>query len=158
MQEPIKVMYQDIEITYYETDDTWRFTVGNRDRSTESLADAKEQITKYLERKAKNTGNDFTRQPAYFSSYGGELLPVEVTSQALGSRYSTGRYYWISKPGGDREKVSIDQLLVPNQEVMDKVVDISKQLEELSRTKKELINSLPKWGPKSESEEEGEVK
>jgi pyocin large subunit-like protein len=128
MNEPLKVMHDGIEIRYVEGEDVWRFELRGRERSSESLAKAKEAIDKPEPKERK----PFTRFKAYRSSYGERYVVVEVTSFA-DTPFWSGTQYWVT---GDkkREKVSHRNLYPVNEHntpLVEQIAELSKQVDEL---------------------------
>lgn len=83
---PLTTTHKEIEIVYDEQYDKWRFTLRGKDRSADTLANAKKAINAPAPKE-----DNFHRFEAWYgSSYGDVFRRVTVTSMT-----ETGRY-WIS--------------------------------------------------------------
>lgn len=105
MSDNIAIVYNNVEIIYDENDNVWRFELRGRQRSTESLAKAKEAIDKPLPVGKKK----FERFSAYLARHDSGFKIVEVTSIADGPSWRNKTEVWITFDG-NRQKVGLDDL------------------------------------------------
>lgn len=136
----IQYTHNETVITYDESRNVWSFTMRDQDRSTESLAKAKEFIDRPEPVKAK----PFEKIPAWIFKYSEGPKRVEVTGIAEG--HSSRQKVWIknSKGGGSKEDVAY-YIYPSNTENDDKVSDILEKMKEIKAIEKrvsELKESL----------------
>lgn len=127
--------HQGIEIVYRESDNRWVFTLRGRERSAESLANAKAAIDKP---EPKKKSDKFTPVEAWFDGHRwggrGEWKKVTVTSIAESYvRVSDCGDVWI-KDGKERSKQSADRIY-PVGEANDAIIE---QLRNLDKEKADL--------------------
>lgn len=97
----ITTAHNGTEIAYDEGANLWRFTLRGRDRSTDSLAKAREVIDKPVSgEKAKA----FAKFPAWIFLYGDKPEKVEVTGIADVRSYSGSPVVWVKDSEGKRSK------------------------------------------------------
>ncbi len=99
----MKTTHREIEITYDEDRNKWLFELRGRDRSADSLAEAKAFIDK-PEPKEKAA---FERVKVWHWRYSYEPVSAEITSLGEVSRWSSSalRQVWIQNENKDRSKV-----------------------------------------------------
>jgi hypothetical protein len=101
----LKTTYEDIVITYWESDDTWRFELRGRDRKADSLAKAKELIDKPAPQEKTFKPIEVLFCKGYENS---TFTPATVTSIA-DAGWRGGTHVWISC-NGSRSKESTRDL------------------------------------------------
>lgn len=133
----MKTTHSEIEINYNENDNRWHFELRGRNRSTDSLAKAKEAIDKEPAEKRKQT---FPRFEAYlFKSYESSAKIVTVTSVAD----ETGRgrlQFWISEKNGSRSKEHASSLFPVNEKntaIIAEIEQLSAEINALEEKKSE---------------------
>ena len=136
--------YDGVKITYDEKANLWRFTLRGRDRSAESLANAKQAIDKPVpEEKAK----PFKRIPAIkVESYVPNFYFGEITSIAETPRYSNRVEVWFTRPDG-RRKEDLTNFVADtpeNRAVIGEAEKLLKEANDLREKAQNLASFLPK--------------
>lgn len=108
--------YHDIEITYDEIENKWKFTLRGRDRSADSLGAAKAAIDKQPTEKAK----PFEKIPAWQIHYNGPIDKVELTS--IAERQYGRDYVWIKDSAGKRSKEVVERSIYPQNPTNDAII------------------------------------
>ena len=158
---PLKSVYCGIEITYDEEANCWRFTKNGRDRSADTLQNAKKAIL-YKDPADKPA---FTAVNAYCKpEYRNEYRLVKVTSVA--ERSYGEPEYWISYGNGvrnERQKIEGHKLFEAskaNEATIAKMKAIEEQIEGLhklsdrvERSMKRLVIAKPKRKAKSDGQD-----
>jgi hypothetical protein len=107
---PIKTTYKGVEVIYAEQDDRWLFTIDGRDRSAETLTNAKCAIDAPppANKRPFKKIEAYKRKPSYSHSDGFEAVVITGIAE---SKYGT-KYAWVSNPTGrqKREKVALSEL------------------------------------------------
>lgn len=138
MTEALKVTYSDIEVTYDEKDNVWRFELRGRQRSSESLSKAKDAI----DAPAPTDKKPFTRIKAYIESYASGFNPCEVTSIA---EFSYGsQQVWIVE-GKDRSKKAAGNIVLDtpaNVALIEEWRETHKQQNALEQKKRDLAKKM----------------
>lgn len=142
MTEPIKSNYRDVEIIYLEDPNKWRFTVNGRERSTESLAKARESIDRALDDVKK--GKAWEPFEAYFCRgySSNNFRKVKVTSMAE-TRYGKPDF-WIND-NGQRSKESASSLYkvsAKNDALIAELQRLQKESEALAARESEARHKL----------------
>jgi len=143
----VVITHRGVEITYDEEANKWRFELRGRERSAESLANAKKAID------APSPKDKTKVAAARFQAYqlerygfdGSKVTTVTVTSMAESARYGRDPDFWVTSSRGGREKVSRSELLKVNT-ANDALLETLKQLyvekaelsERIERTKQAL--------------------
>jgi hypothetical protein len=143
MSEPIKVTYGGVEITYLEREDKWRFELRGRERSSESLAKAKEAI----DRPDPPEKKPFKRISAWVNKYSG-FAKVEVTSIAESSYGHT--QVWVTgtgtgwRHGKERSKESASMVYPSpqNDAKVEEWMALSKQIDTLRERQVKLVKEM----------------
>jgi hypothetical protein len=130
MMADVKTTYRSIEIEYSEDRNLWCFTLDDKDRTAQTLANAKKAIDAPGRKK-------FDRFEAYRQEWAGCGYEV-VTVTGL---TENSEYVWISRNGKgshryhkQREKVGLYSLYVhddANRRIIDEMSETAKQIEEL---------------------------
>lgn len=129
---PITVTYQDILITYAEKDNRWHFELRGRERSAESLENAKKSIDAPVKEK-----KPFARFQAYYDAGWRSFQLIEVTSIAekkFGCREEVWCYNAKSEYG-KRFKTTVDRIFPiegRNEGIIKEINDIQKQIKDLN--------------------------
>jgi hypothetical protein len=139
------VKYDEIEITYIESENKWRCEIRGRERNFESLAKAKEAI----DRPAPEEKTPFTRVEVLMRRRYGDATykRATLTSEAEVGRYGRGRHYW-GIVDGSREKIEADLLFLcnaPNLKRIEKLAELQKKIDALEHEQQEINNSMDKW-------------
>lgn len=137
--------YEGVKILYDESDNVWRFTLRGRERSSESLAKAKESIDKPVPEEKKK---GFIPVQAWKgdSYYGTKWKQVIVTSIAE-KGYRSYDELWI-KDGTCRSKEcssSIFAFTDENAALIDKMNSLTEQIEKLEEQRKGLSRKMEKF-------------
>lgn len=114
MNTPIQQTHAGIVITYDERENKWTFTLRGRDKSSNSLADAKAIIDKPV---PKDKAKPFQKIPAWFFKYNDGVKKIEVTGIAENS-YTHQEYVWINDDGR-RSKEAVRANIYPQTETND---------------------------------------
>ena len=95
----VSTTYKGVEIAYHEDDNKWRYELHGKERSAETLTNAKKSIDTQPKEKT-----DFTPQQALLINYRG-MQVVTVTSVADPGKYARNIVeYWVkSKEGRTKE-------------------------------------------------------
>lgn len=157
MAKEIAVVHNDIKITYNENTNKWKFELRGRERSENSLTDAKAAIDKPAPKKQK----PFTRIKAWHISYS-TITPCEVTSIAEPTRRGDQQVWIVMesanrfKDKGERSKESACEI-VPSNEKNDAAVKaiLEKRAEaaRINAIAEELEEKLPRLKINDEPEE-----
>ena len=133
MSEPVVVQYRGVAIHYDESDNRWRLDLRGREKSAESLVEAK----KIVDTPVKEKVPPFERVKVYSGSrWGSEPFEiVEVTSVAERTRYSTSMEVWLSV-GDKRRKQSTNDLFLINERNTTLIAEHVKLEEEITARKK----------------------
>ena len=143
MSESLKTIHNGIPIEYIEQEAVFCFELRGREKKVESLKKAKELI----DAPAPKDKKPFTKVKAWYSDYGSELEPIEITSLAEGSNLeSPGTYCWIMN-GKSRRKVrcSIVYLTSPENDAL--VENYNRLKEEIAELAKKKAAVLAKMKP-----------
>ena len=108
MSEPIAVTHHDVEITYVEDANNWRYELGGREKFAKSLNEAKHAIDS-----APKPKKAVVRFQAYLLAWG-DTKVEEVTVGTLSKDYRGRPQFWISNNGGDRSKEDAMKLVKIN--------------------------------------------
>lgn len=100
MSEVVKTTHRGIEISYNETKNTWHFTLRGRDRTAETLANAKAAIDK----PDPSGKKPFERIKAIMTEYGTNFLEGEITSIAENG-YGRQYVWFTTEPRGRRKEL-----------------------------------------------------
>ena len=100
MTDVASIVWHGVEVTYSESDNRWEFAIGGRDRSAETLANAKKAIDA-PEAKA----NTFKRVDAILWKYFASPEKRTLTGEAERSRFNKGRQFWSVDAKKKREMV-----------------------------------------------------
>lgn len=103
--------YRDIEITLIEDENRWRFTVNGRERTCQTLPNARASIDKVQDAVVKDKKKAFEPIPAWYMSYTEE--PQLVTITAFNFDEYRGVLAWIMR-GKNRGKEEVTQLYHDN--------------------------------------------
>lgn len=137
----MKVVHNDIEITYNEDANTWEFTLRGRERTAPSLAKAKEWIEKPVLNKV-----GFEPVEAFRVNTWQGARACRITSIARPSRYS-GPQVWVVYEDGVREKVHPNGLILNNETNRAQLSEIEKMEREVEQlhNKIEAIKKGFEW-------------
>lgn len=127
--------YKDVVIKYDESDNLWRFTLRDRDRTADSLLKAREFIDKPI---PQNERKPFKRIPVWFTEYGN--LPKRAEITGIAERRSYGDYVWINCEGQRSKQVV--RSLFPQNAKNNKLIEQIIAKEEEKRTLEEAISEL----------------
>lgn len=151
MNAPITVEHNGIVITYNEAFDRWEFTLRNRERSSGTLAKAKEAINKPPPEPKKQ----FNRIDcwAYSGAWDGGWKKVTVTSVSERGCGSP----WVRTSQGNKRSKERARDLFPcgskNDPLVGKLTEIEKQIAELrDQTEKIKLRMVPLNIPDEEEE------
>lgn len=140
MNDSITVTYKGIVIAYDEYRNRWMFVLRGREKSSESLSNAKETIDKPAPKATK----PFTPIPAWYIRHSSNAVPVEVTSVAENG-YGRGLFVWI-KCGKQRSKESVAYSIYPrsdkNDELCRQMESKRKQMESIDQEIDKLKRAL----------------
>lgn len=100
----VTTTYAGVEITYNEDSNRWMFEIDGRERSAETLTNAKKAIDAPERKKAKK----FEKSEVWFRDWSGGWKKVIVTSFIEGHAGKID-HAWINRDG-DRRKESLSQL------------------------------------------------
>ena len=145
--------YNDIDITYEESDNRWHFELRGRQRSAESLSKAKEYIDKPVNTKEEKP---FQRVRVYTTGrYGGDEFKIgEVTSVAESSPYSSTKEVWVAfesqskssfRRNKEREKCAANRcfpISEKNTALINQIKEVDKQIESLEEKNRGLRDGL----------------
>ena len=138
--EAIKVMHNDVLITYEERRDVWTFSLRGRERSADSLAKAKEAIDKVPKEKNKFERVKVYGSPSYSSGF--KLEIGEITSLCE-KTYGSQQAWTVF--GKDREKALCSNLfpVTPNNTaIVEKILQLNKEIEQLTHKRDEWRRKL----------------
>lgn len=134
--------HDDTLITYDENANLWRFTLRGRDRSTDSLAKAKEAIDKPVATKTK----PFEKIQVWYVGHNSAPEKVEITGHAERS-YGSGTWVWINCDGR-RSKERAEYTLYPCSDKNNAIAAVmSSKKSEIEKLEKELSDLKPKLEP-----------
>jgi hypothetical protein len=129
MMADVKTTYRGIEVEYSEDRNLWCFTLDDKDRTAQTLANAKKAIDAPATERKK-----FDRFEAYHQGWAGSGYEV-VTVTGL----AESEHVWISRNKRShrqrREKVGLYSLYVhddANRQIIDEMSETTKQIEKLS--------------------------
>ena len=123
----VTVTCGDVLIVYDEKDNVWRFTLRGRERSSVSLAKAKEAIDKPV---PGGKAKAFQRVKAYKKSYGNDFELGEVTSIAETTGWRGETQVWFNSVRNGRTKVGLTDLYsdtAGNQIILSEIESLKKQ-------------------------------
>ena len=129
MNSTISENYNDVEVTYQETENVWRCELRGRERTFPSLAKAKQAIDK----PEPSEKAPFTRVKGWIQQYN-LFKRVEVTSIAEMPRYSTGIYVWCVIDGA-RQKQRADNIYADTEDTRNLIEQYNKLAVELVKTR-----------------------
>lgn len=126
--------YRSIVIAYDEAKDVWRFVLDGRERSAESLANAKKAIDAPVKDK-----KPFTKIEALLGSSYDMRKPSKVTITAVAERASYQRepQFWINKDG-IRSKEGADSLFEDSEENLALYAEAETIQAEIDRLEKQI--------------------
>lgn len=125
----IKTTYRGIEISYDEGDDKWHFTLRDKDRSAETLANAK----KAIDAPVREGKKPFSRFKAWRKRYNRDEFELVTVTSIANNRYG-GQKLWVTGPHGDREQEYPGSLY--------EISDHNEQLLAQSKVKRDELNNL----------------
>lgn len=124
----ISVTFRDIEIVYDELRDRWIFTLRGRELSRESLAKAKESIS----REPPKDKKPFEKIEAWHMPYNRYVAQkVTVTSIAEKSRYGSEQEAWVTLEDGSRlkaQQVRLFAVTKENDKLFKKIAKLRSQI------------------------------
>lgn len=142
MPNTIQDTHKGVIIAYNESRNRWEFALRGRDRSSDSLASAREMIDKPAPKEAK----PFARIPAWEVRHGGTPSHVEITGIAESGFRSSGVYVWIKDANGSRRKEDAEIRLYPscehNDAICAEIIKHRKEMDELGKKCETLRNKL----------------
>jgi len=140
MADKMTVTYHDVSIEYREDNDRWYYELDGRERSAESLANAKKAID--ATPKPKKTFKPFQ---AYLLRYGAELQVVTVTSQASETdSWDNSFDFWVTIEG-KRRKESGRRLYCINDKndgLMAESAALDKEIKRLTAQREAVLKKL----------------
>jgi hypothetical protein len=136
-EEIVKTTYSGVEIVYWESDNKWRFTLRGRERSAETLLNAKAAIDKPApEEKAKPFEKvNAIKCNSYDTIYG------QVTSIAEKNRYSSQTEVWFTSEKLGRRKEALSDLredTPENRALLAEAAKIAKEAASLDKKASEI--------------------
>jgi len=132
-------MHKDVEVTLWEEDDTWRFTLRGRDRAAPSPSKARDLIDRPV---PANKAKPFTPIPAILSrARESRFIPGTITSIAADS-FRSDIKVWFSGPNG-RQKFGLNEFVAPTPENLAIIAECEK-LMEAARSAEERARELGK--------------
>lgn len=136
-EKPISVTYGGVEIVYVEGTNKWQFTLRGRERSTESLENAKIAIAKPPPANKK----PFEKTEAYQDDWDGRdhgYIKVTITSIAEKTYYGSEPRFWISRPGKSRVQADKTKLFAVTPENESRIAAIQKMRKQIDGLEKSV--------------------
>jgi len=136
--EIIKYTHQDVEITYLESSNQWRFELGGKERTAPSLKAAKDAIDN-----APKPKRAVTRFPAILVGWAGDKLD-KVTVGAFSKDYRGKPQFWVSNDG-TRSKENAEHLIKlndANAPLIAEAREITHQINELKQQRAITIGAM----------------
>jgi hypothetical protein len=143
-----KTVYEGIEVVYQESDNTWGFTINNRDKTTKTLREAKELIDAALKAAEKKT---FKRVMAYsirrYGFEGGDVERGMVTSVATEGYRGVPMVWFTNDKTGRREKKCAEHIFeqsTSNDKLVEQYIALNAQLrivrDNLDRLRNQMVS------------------
>jgi hypothetical protein len=130
----MKETYSNIDITYDESANRWRFELRGRERSSESLKKAKEAIDRPANDPSEKPA--FIPQQAYYRDCGSAVYGVVTVTSMAENRYNTQEYWIIGSKS--RRKVASHNLFnvsPENTALVAKINETVKAIDDLREVK-----------------------
>jgi len=147
MDQFIEIEHSGVKVRYDEESNRWLFSLRGRDRSSETLKNAKATIDKPVSEKTK----PFEHIPVWYFQYGGnEPVKAEVVGLAEARRCRVGQEVWIVK-GGTRSKTRTEDSVFPqskeNDAIAAKLDELRRQSEAITKQRNSLRASMTRFEP-----------
>ena len=152
----LTVVYDGITISYDERDDVFRFILRGRNRSANSLRQAKEFIDKPVPESVKKKTFEPT-QAYYQGRYSGDFAFEEVTVTSVAEDSRHGISLWIKDANGNRSKEGTYAVFLKNDanaKIIQQIKDITKQINDLEEQRSTLKDSMAKFEVEKEQDED----
>jgi hypothetical protein len=139
-EQKIIVKHRETEIEYDQSKNLWRFTLHGRERSSESLAKAKEAIDKPVPVKAK----PFEEVTAWIKKWDQGWKKCRITSIADSPSYSSSTWVWVVTDSARSKQKTED--IYPSCEGNDQLISelqaVDAKIEALNEEKSKLMERL----------------